>query len=150
MAYGQNSNTGSSKYLVYNLTELVNHANNASATYNQRYQLVTEYFKPGGPILFTQSAENTLAPIEDGNTMDMADELGAIVANLEHRYFGTSVPESFDGSMESFKPLTLENVREDAVQFIEFLKRTIPGAAQSPVVVTGDSWGLVPSSRLSD
>jgi hypothetical protein len=47
-----------SKYPIYNLTQLVDHGGNNTSTFNQRYQLVTDYFKPGGPILLIQGAES--------------------------------------------------------------------------------------------
>ncbi|KUJ10184.1 uncharacterized protein LY89DRAFT_787808 [Mollisia scopiformis] len=132
-----------SKYPTYNFTQQVDHSGNNSATFNQSYQLVTDFFRAGGPILFLQGAEQGISssPIENDIIMDWAEELGAALAVLEHRFFGTSIPESFDGSLASFAPLSLDNVMEDAVSFIEFIQKSVPGAANSKAIVTGGSYG---------
>lgn len=126
-----------SRYPVFNLTQQVDHSNNTTALFNQRYQIITDYFRPGGPILFTQSAESALIPIENGNFFDMAQELGGIVATLEHRFFGTSVPDPINGSSSVYAPLTLDNVIDDSVSFIDFIKKNVSGAADSKALVTG-------------
>ncbi|TVY92709.1 Lysosomal Pro-X carboxypeptidase [Lachnellula willkommii] len=130
-----------SKYPVHNLTQKVDHSSNSSTTFNQRYQLVTDYFKPGGPILFVQGPETSLVPIENHDFIDWMEELGAIVAVLEHRFFGTSTPAEFDGTTASYAPLTLDNVMKDAVAFINFIQKNITGAANSKTIVGGGSYG---------
>jgi lysosomal Pro-X carboxypeptidase len=67
--------------------------------------------------------------------MDWTEELGAIVATLEHPFFETSFPESFDGSTASYAPLTLGNGREDSVAF--FIKKNVTGAANSKAILGG-------------
>lgn len=126
-----------SKYPVYNLTQPIEHGINSTATFHQRFQLITEFFRPGGPLLFIQSPESALVPIENDQFFEVAQELGGIVASLEHRYFGMSIPASFNGSTASYAPLTLGNVLEDAVAFINFAKQTVPGAIDSKTIVTG-------------
>ncbi len=115
------------EFPIYNFTQKLNHSNPNSATFQQRYQLMTQWYRPGGPILFVQGAESPdLAPIEAFYFTDYAQELGAAVATLEHRYFGTSFPEDFDAAHpnSSFaKGLTIENVLLDSVTFIEWLRR---------------------------
>lgn len=134
-----------SRYPINNFTQSLDHNSNSTATFNQQYYLVTDYFKPGGPILFLQGPESPLNPIENHDFMDWAEELGAIVASLEHRFFGKSLPSSFDGTTASYAPLTLENVMEDAVTFLDFIKKNVTGAADSKAIVEGGMF-----SQISD
>lgn len=76
--------------------------------------------------------------------IDYAQELGAIVAVLEHRFFGESFPSGLNDSNATpadFAPLTLENVLLDSVTFADWIKSTVPGASESKVIVEGGSYG---------
>ena len=109
--------------LISNFTQKADHAPGAtSETFQQRYQLVTDYYKEGGPILFVQSAEAPLIPLQYNIFLDWAEELGAIVATLEHRFFGTSYPEGFNfanPTAKDYAGLTLNNVLKDSVAFVQ-------------------------------
>lgn len=124
-----------------NFTQRVHHNSNNSATFQQQYQLDTTYFKPGGPILFLQGHEASTPISEIGlyttDFTDYAAEVGAILATLEHRYFGYSFPPDFNGSIESYSALTLDNVLLDSVAFIEYVKSTVSGAHESTVIASG-------------
>ncbi|KAI1464485.1 uncharacterized protein F4812DRAFT_462543 [Daldinia caldariorum] len=130
-------------------TQKVNHTEDAgSATFKQRYQLVTEHFEPGGPILFVQSAEAGMPPINASDFVDYASKLGALVAMLEHRYFGDSRHGSYplhynptNVSNETFGALTLDNVLQDGVNFVNWIKTTVRGASDSKVIYGGSSYG---------
>ena len=78
----------------------IDHSSNGSGTFLQRYQLKTADFKPGGPILFHQSEENDLADVSLHVFSDYAPKVGAIVAALEHRYFGESYPHGLNSSSD--------------------------------------------------
>ena len=70
----------------------------------------------------------------------MHQKLGGIVATLEHRFFGSSYPEgtSWENTTTAqFGPLTLENVLEDSVAFVTWIKKTVPGAKNSKVIISG-------------
>ncbi|OTA94607.1 hypothetical protein M434DRAFT_10557 [Hypoxylon sp. CO27-5] len=136
----------------------VNHTADAGPeTFKQRYQLITQYFEPGGPILFIQSAEAGMATINASDFVDYAPKLGALVAMLEHRFFGDffggSYPSGYDPmnvSNDSLKSLTLDNVLQDGVNFVNWIKGTIHGAKNSRVVYGGSSYGgfLAVSARM--
>ena len=124
-----------------NFTQKLNHDKPGdNATFLQRYQLDTSHFKPGGPILFHQNEEAAITsnplPIHVFN--DYAANLGAMVVGLEHRYFGTSYPEGLSVASNitaaQYAPLTLDNVLGDSVAFVGWLKSTVPGAQNSPVI----------------
>jgi hypothetical protein len=45
---------------LQNFTQLVDHSGSSNATFQQRYQLDTTNFQPGGPILLFQGPEVSL------------------------------------------------------------------------------------------
>jgi hypothetical protein len=124
------------------------HNTNATnnSTFQQRYQIETTNFKPGGPILLLQGAETSLAAdsLQLLDAIDRAQELGGITLANEHRYFGTSFPSGFNASDKaSYASLTLENVLMDTVSLVKWIKSTVPDAENSPVIVTG-GWSSLP------
>ncbi|KAI0377969.1 hypothetical protein F5Y04DRAFT_291558 [Hypomontagnella monticulosa] len=150
--------SNSSGIATQNFIQKVNHtADGGSATFKQRYQLNTRFFEPGGPILFLQSAEAGMPSINSSDLMDYAPKLKALVAILEHRYFGDfhggSYPAKYDPmniSSGVFNSLTLDNVLQDGVDFVNWIKKTVSGAAESPVIYSGSSYGgfLAVSARI--
>lgn len=133
------------KYPVQQFTQTLDHGSSDNITFQQDYQLDTTRFKPGGPILFYQGAENSqINCIEYNHFDDIADELGAIVAGLEHRFFGDSFPDGVSEASVSAKDwasLNLENVLLDSVTFVEWIKKTVPGAENARTIITGGSYG---------
>lgn len=116
-----------------------------TGTFRQQYQLNISFFKPGGPILFYQGAEGaTIQCVEGFILHDWAEETGAILASLEHRFFGLSQPSGFNASTASaadYAPLTINNTLLDSVNFIRWIKRTVPDAKHSKTIVMGGSYG---------
>ncbi|KAL7625277.1 Thymus-specific serine protease [Parahypoxylon ruwenzoriense] len=141
------SNTSSGD--TQDFIQKVNHGAAAgSATFTQRYRLNTQYFKPGGPILFIQGAEAGMPAINASDFIDYAPKLGALVAMLEHRFFGDSHGGSYprgynpgNVSGEEFASLTLDNVLWDSINFVDWIKRTVSGAEHSKVIYGGASYG---------
>lgn len=41
------------------MTQWIDHSNHSIGTFQQEVQVITKYFKPGGPILLFQGAETT-------------------------------------------------------------------------------------------
>ncbi|KAJ3821068.1 peptidase S28 [Lentinula raphanica] len=118
----------------------------SNATFSQRYWVSTEFYQPGGPIIFYQGAENDQFLCPDGLliTSEWAQSVGGILATLEHRFFGTSVPnlgnDSFtNDNLNNY--LTLDNVLADSEYFIEYIKKNITGAENAKAVVLGGSYG---------
>ena len=139
------------KYPPSFFTQILDHAssstNSSSDTnsFQQQYQLSTTFFQPNGPILFQQGAESSsLSCVEYSLLQDWAEEMGGIIATLEHRYFGLSVPDGVDVNsttdgedMGNWAPLTMNNTLLDSVNFIKWVKQTVPGAENSKVIVLG-------------
>ena len=133
-------------YPIEFFVQKLDHADNSSTTtFQQRYQLDTSRFKPGGPILFYQGAESTeFFCIEGVHFSDMAEDLGAALVAIEHRFFGGSFPAGVgadNATKEDFLPLTMENVVADSVALVQWVKNTVPGAQNSRVIVNGGSYG---------
>lgn len=138
--------TSCPKYPTAWFTQKLDHADSQSTvTFQQRYQLDTTSFKPGGPILFYQGAESSsFLCIEAHLFDDLATELGAITCSIEHRFFGQSFPAGVsadNATTKDFAPLTMENVVADSVDLVKWIKRTVPGANDSRVIVNSGSYG---------
>jgi lysosomal Pro-X carboxypeptidase len=114
----------------------IHHALDNSGTFKQRYRVVANYYKPGGPILFVHSPQTDIYEMWSFDFMDYARELGGLVTTLEHRYFGKSFPEDFNVEDPDYAPVTLENYVQDCVTFINWLKKQ-HGAEDSKVFNTG-------------
>jgi hypothetical protein len=143
------------KYPPSFFTQTLNHDSSSSTnsssdtnSFQQQYQLSTTSFRPNGPILFQQGAESSsLSCVEYSVLQDWVEEMGGMIATLEHRYFGLSVPDGVDvnstaggGDMQNWAPLTMNNTLLDSVNFIEWVKRTVPGAENSKVIVLGGTY----------
>ena len=143
--------------------QLVNHPKNGgytpredesteTDTFLQQYQMITDYFKPGGPIIFYQGAEGPETCLEYQVHLQYAMELGGIAVYLEHRFFGLSVPgnlsyeDNLEWPTEALESLTLDNVLLDAVAFIEWIKATVPGAEDSKAITFGGSYAAIISA----
>lgn len=75
--------------------------------------------------------------------LEYARQLGGIAATIEHRYFGLSTPFGANNSYtrDALQHLTLDNVMDDAVEFIKQIRSNVSGAADSPAIVASGSYG---------
>ncbi|KEF51735.1 uncharacterized protein A1O9_12072 [Exophiala aquamarina CBS 119918] len=125
------------------ITQWIDHSNHSLGTFQQQVQVVTDFYKPGGPILLFQGEES----------IAMICVLGGIAAAIEHRYFGNSTPFGPDQSytQKGFRYLTLDNIMDDTALFIEQMQKNISGASKSPAIVASGSYGgfLVTALRLN-
>ncbi|KAF2119087.1 serine carboxypeptidase S28-domain-containing protein [Lophiotrema nucula] len=131
-------------------TQSIDHFGTNNNTFQQRYSIFTEHFKPGGPILYFIGEESTYLDCANDTILYwMAEELGGMAVSLEHRYFGNSLPFG-NASMEvkNVKYLTLENVMADGVAFVEWLRTSVPGAQDSKVVIASGSYGAYISTAM--
>jgi hypothetical protein len=113
---------------AFNFTQLLNHVNNDSRTFNQSYQIDTTWFRPGGPILFRQGDEDPIPiavsdAIHNEVMFDYAPELGALQVAIKHRFFGSSFPEDFNADdPDSYTSLTVDNIVQYSVTLVEYIK----------------------------
>ncbi|KAI1088007.1 peptidase S28 [Rostrohypoxylon terebratum] len=142
--------------ITYYFPQKIYHNTNSSAsaashqgnnTFLQQYQIVTDFYRPGGPILFVQGAETAeFECLERLSLYDHAKELGALAVTLEHRYFGHSIPYGLkqddpNWPTSALEPMTLENIDLDTLTFLEWVKKTVPGAEKSKIIISGGSYG---------
>jgi hypothetical protein len=121
--------------------QLIDHSDPSLGTFDQFYYYDTTNWKgPGSPvILFTPGEVNAtryysyLTP--NRTTGVLAQEIGAAVIVLEHRYWGTSTPFT-DLKTENMKYLTLENAIKDMTYFANH--------ADLPFAKNGSNAGLAP------
>jgi hypothetical protein len=69
---------------------------------------------------------------------EWTEELGALLVSLEHRFFRE--PSTIANVSERYQSLSLENVMSDVVNFINYIKHTVPGTTNSTVIVFGGSY----------
>lgn len=141
----------------------LNHNNTSSTgsdgepeTFLQQYQLISNYFTPGGPIVFYVNDEQPLVCVEDVTPYQYGIHLGALIVEIEHRYFGISMPDngSYTYNNQDSRPnsfmgsLTFENILLDSVTLVNWIKSTVPGVNESKVIVVGGSYGGFSSYSL--
>lgn len=92
------------------------------------------------------NAASYLGYLNYGLMAKIANDSGAYMALLEHRYYGDSVPNN-DLSTENLRYLTEEQALGDAENFIRTLKSK-PEYERSKVVVFGGSYGGILAARM--
>ena len=76
-------------------TQRLTHFNDANrATWQQRYWYNSTFWKPGGPVFIMIGGEGEANPIwmVEGTWIKYAQEFGAFIFMLEHRFYGQSHP----------------------------------------------------------
>ena len=132
-------------FSTHNLQD--DHSSNNTDTFNQQYQIIRQFHRSGGPILFYQGAESPLDCAEMRAFFLYAMELGAMVVAIEHRFFGQSWPRDLfldndkDQTVSALSSLTLENVLLDSVELVKHIKSTVPEVQDSQVIAFGGSYG---------
>uniref|UniRef100_A0A8C9WAF8 Lysosomal Pro-X carboxypeptidase n=1 Tax=Scleropages formosus TaxID=113540 RepID=A0A8C9WAF8_SCLFO len=115
-------------------------------TFKQRYLVNDQHWhEEGNPILFYTGNEGDITWFcnNTGFMWDVAEELGAMLVFAEHRYYGESMPFGQDSYKDAkhLNYLTSEQALADFAVLIRELKKTVPGAQDSPVVAIGGSYG---------
>ena len=122
--------------------------------FQQKYLVNDSYWdKAGGPIFFYTGNEGKIESFTEntGLMWDIAPEFGAMLVFAEHRYYGDSLP--FGDQTGSKDPgklgyLSSSQALMDYVELIKFIKRTVDGAGESPVIAFGGSYGGMLSAWL--
>lgn len=111
--------------------------------FKQRYYLNFDYygFNRTCPIILYIGGEAELLPdaISGGVVAQIAGETGALIAGLEHRFFGKSHPFEKIGSSE-LAYLTVEQALEDIAQFILYLRNRFCDDRNCAVLTVGGSY----------
>lgn len=110
--------------------------------WNMRYLENNEHFQDGGPIFIYVGGEWTITSgsISYGSHIyDMAAELNGTLFYTEHRYYGNSHPTN-NTSTENLRFLTIDQALADLAFFINYVKTTYAGLANSGVIMVGGSY----------
>ncbi|XP_051882147.1 lysosomal Pro-X carboxypeptidase [Pristis pectinata] len=144
---GPSTQPGRFNYKTRYLEQKIDHFGFAEdSIFKQRYLIGDEYWnQDGGPILFYTGNEGDITWFcnNTGFMWDISKELGAMLVFAEHRYYGESLPfgkKSFSNP-KYLNYFTSEQALADFAVLVRYLKQTIPGAQNSPVIAIGGSYG---------
>eukprot|EP00644_Phytophthora_capsici_P000989 jgi/Phyca11/509252/fgenesh2_kg.PHYCAscaffold_43_\ len=121
-------------------TQTLDHFDVGAPTYQQRYFVCDNHFKPGGVMFFYvgNEADVELYLNHTGLMWENADEFGAMLVFAEHRYFGKSVPFGKDVT-KHMRYLSTEQALADYAVLITHLKTE--WKRDIPVIGFGGSYG---------
>jgi lysosomal Pro-X carboxypeptidase len=114
------------------------------ATYQQRYFISDEHYKPGGPMFFYcgNEADVTLYVNATGLIWENAEQFNALVVFGEHRYYGDShVLGSSDADMANKRFLSVEQALADYASLVLSLRTTYSFPPSASVIAFGGSYG---------
>jgi serine protease 16 len=122
--------------------QMVDHNDGSRGTWSQRYWLnTTMWSAPTGPLFVFINGEGTGSGSwsSAGEAAFFAEQYGAAVVSLEHRFYGASYPvNSLDSA--ALQLLTSEQALADLAQFVPWLQRTMGASNFSRVVTWGGSY----------
>ncbi|KAL1416918.1 hypothetical protein MTO96_027413 [Rhipicephalus appendiculatus] len=105
-------------------------------TFEMRYAVADQFWdSKSGPIFFYAGNEFFMESFMEntGLMWEWAPEMKALIIFTEHRFYGKSMPFG----QESLK----SKLSADYADFLIHIKGTLPGAANSPIVAFGGSYG---------
>jgi len=138
------------KYETKWFDQKVDHYNFANdTTFKQKYLVNDAHWdKDNGPIFFYTGNEGRIEAFAEntGLMWDLAPKFSAMLVFAEHRYYGDSIPFGKDsGATKKGNPLngwlSSEQALADYAELVTYLKNTVKGAKQSPVIAFGGSYG---------
>lgn len=114
-------------------------------TFNLRYLVNQTFWKKGGPIFFYCGNEGDIEMFAQntGFMWDNAPNFNAMVIFAEHRYYGKTQPfgnQSY-ANLENLGKLSSEQALADYAVLLRYIKSNTTGAANSPVIAFGGSYG---------
>ncbi|KAE8152168.1 serine carboxypeptidase S28-domain-containing protein [Aspergillus avenaceus] len=135
------------------VTMPVDHDNPSAGTYQNRYWVNDEFYKPGRPIVMYDAGETNAEGIAKNHLSSDLSFFKAVLKDLEaigiiweHRYYGNSTPYPIhkDTPPEHFKYLTTKQALEDIPYFIRRFSR--PKFPQLDLTPNSTPWVLVGGS----
>lgn len=111
-------------------------------TYQQRYYVNEEYWKkPDGPVFIFIGGEGELSPYNmmEGHTVEMAQNFGALLFGVEHRFYGESINK--DGlKMDQMQYLNSQQALADLAAFHGFASNKYQLTSKNTWVCFGGSY----------
>jgi hypothetical protein len=102
--------------------QLVDHSDENSTTWTNRYYEIDDHWKGAGhPIFLMNGGEDTLDGVFFPFVYDhLAKEFGALSLFLEHRFYGESQPVHVKENSDMVGLMTVDNALADAIRFLEY------------------------------
>lgn len=109
--------------------------------WSMRYMENGEHYVAGGPLFIYVGGEWEISEgsISRGHVYDMASELKGYLFYTEHRFYGKSHP-TVDTRTDKLKYLNIDQALADLAHFVVEMRKTIPGAEKSGVIMIGGSY----------
>ena len=119
----------------------VDHGNTSAGTFQQRYYVDTAYWNGSSesPVFYYIGGEGTLRGTPTGYAATLAQEFGALVVALEHRWYGASIPGDITSTRDLQVSLTVEQALEDLAAFQIWMTAQL-GGTTGPWLAIGGSY----------
>eukprot|EP01114_Cavostelium_apophysatum_P017381 TRINITY_DN5154_c0_g1_i1.p1 TRINITY_DN5154_c0_g1~~TRINITY_DN5154_c0_g1_i1.p1 ORF type:complete len:477 (-),score=52.80 TRINITY_DN5154_c0_g1_i1:62-1492(-) len=109
-------------------------------TFTQKFYYNTTYWSsPDGPIFLEISGEAPCDGIPPNMLQIYAQQFGAMIVTLEHRYYGESLPFQ-DQQYENLQFLTTKQALEDLAYFIQYFRTEVLDNSTAPLITFGCSY----------
>jgi hypothetical protein len=126
-------------------------------TFEQRYWVNSQFYKPGGPVILLDGGETSgtdrLPYIMTGIAAKLANATGGLCLVLEHRYYGGSIPVA-NFSTDALRWLTNDQAAADSANFMANVNFTGIGidanltAPGTPYIYYGGSYAGARSAHM--
>mmetsp|Transcript_16669 Transcript_16669/g.39908 ORF Transcript_16669/g.39908 Transcript_16669/m.39908 type:complete len:511 (+) Transcript_16669:16-1548(+) len=140
--------TPAARHLTHWLDQCLDHlADTPCVTWKQRYFVNASFYEPGGPVFLCVGGEGpALSPqvvvtgeLHCALMVKLAQEHGALILALEHRYYGESIPTA-DLSTESLKFLSSRQALADISTFHSVISKRHKLPADTKWISFGGSY----------
>ncbi|TFK21622.1 hypothetical protein FA15DRAFT_672436 [Coprinopsis marcescibilis] len=136
--------------VVYTFDQLIDHTDPDLGTFQQRYYLTWEHYRPGGPIVLLNPGEQSiegLAAIVTNRSMagTIAQATNGAVIVLEQRFYGLSNPYP-SLTVSNLKYHTIEQAVDDLVYFAQNVELAMPGGNTAAIRPNQTAWILIGGS----
>ena len=115
------------------------HNDTGAGTFKQKYYYDTTYWKQGGPLFHYIGGEGPLGSTPGGYVSVLAQQHGALVVALEHRYYGESLPAPL-ADRATLSSLSVDSTMADMARFIPDFKQQMGMPPSTPVLTIGGSY----------
>jgi serine protease 16 len=120
-----------------------------NATFKQRYFVDKSHWSmaDNAPVFMCVGGEGPpldksvlVSSVHCNEMVEVADKYGALLVSLEHRYYGTSMPNLGDYSTENMKYLSSEQALEDIAHFHAHISKEYSLTSSNRWVTFGGSY----------